>query len=86
MARLLKKGKTSGPVFYDEDGELLASEELSKFFILEILKVKREREDLVPCNWDEVLELYNVRRSLRRESQTRTREEGMASSVIGLVI
>ena len=71
LTLLLKEGKTSGPVFCDEEGELFASGAMNNLFTNELLKVKKEREDLHLCDSDQVWELYNIGRSLRRGSQTR---------------
>ena len=74
---LLLEGRTSGPVFCDEDGVLVSSVAMNKKIILEIIEVKREREDLVLCDMDNIWEVYNIGRSCWRGSQTRTREEGV---------
>ena len=58
---------------------------MNKMFCLEKVKVKEVRLDLVMCSSDEMWEAYNIGRSCRRGSQTRTWEEGVPSFVINLV-
>jgi len=58
---------------------------MNNLFINEFLKVKKERDDLFLCDSDQVCELYNIGRSLRRGSQIWVREEGVPTSAIDLV-
>ena len=58
---------------------------MKRHFILEILKVKAVRPDLVLCPSDEIWKSCNIGSSCRRGSQTRAREEGVPGTVIDLV-
>ena len=58
---------------------------MNKLFINGLIKVREEREDLFLCDSDQVWELYNIGRSLRRGTKTRTREEGIPTPVVDLI-
>ena len=51
---LLQEERTSGPVFFYEVGILVLTGAMNNQFILEIIKVTSEREDLVLCTSDTI--------------------------------
>ena len=65
---LLTEGRTNGLVFADAGGQLISSADMNDGIIREIIKVRRLRLDLVPCDDEKVRELYNIGRSSRRGS------------------
>jgi len=85
MHLILREGKISGLVFYGEGGILVVPGVMNKLLIQKLIRVKKEREDLVLCDLDQIWDLYNIGRSLRRGSQTRAREGGVPSSGVYLV-
>jgi len=54
LSILLTEERTDGAVFCNRDGTLISSGAMSRNFILEILKVKVVRPDLVLCSLVEI--------------------------------
>ena len=64
---------------------LVSSGETHNELISDLIKVKSEREDLVLCDTDNILEVYNIGISFRRSSQTKAREDRVKDSLIDLL-
>ena len=81
---LMNKGKREGPAICDEDGYLAESGLVNKEFREELVIVQSFRPDLIKPNLN-VFELYNIHRSLRRDSSSIARRERVDQDIIGLV-
>ena len=57
---------------------------MNEEFWHQLEKIQKKRPDLIPLEL-EVAEVYNIRRSLRRGSVTKAREEGVSASVVDTV-
>ena len=72
-----------GAAFCQPDGEVVESRAMNEEFWKQLEVIEKTRSDLIPHT--EVVEVFNIRRSFRRGSQTTAREEGVKSSEIDLV-
>ena len=64
---------------------MLASGEIQKLFMKEILKVQQIRGDMVACDPVDMWNTRNIKRSLRRGSENSTREDGVKASDIDII-
>ena len=80
----MNEGKRDGPAMCDPEGYLIGSGKVNQEFQEQLVIVQTLRPDLIKASID-VLELYNIRRSLRRGSSSIARRERVPQDIIDLV-
>ena len=81
---MLSEGRYEGPAICEEDGTVMASGRMNLLFWKQLSRVQEVRPDLIKVE-DDVEDIYNIRRSLRRGSQTTAREAGVPGTDIDLI-
>ena len=84
LLMMLSEGKTEGPAICEPDGQVMSSGKMNRLFWRELTRVQEQRPDLIKPQED-VEDIYNIRRSLRRGSQTTAREAGVSGPDIDLI-
>ena len=73
-----------GPVMCDQDGAMLKSSTVNQHFLTELARVQDQEPTLLEGG-REVLEDFNIYRSMRRGSESRATEVGIDSRIIDLI-
>jgi hypothetical protein len=75
--------RTPGPAFCDESGFVLAYSTLNGWFHEEMVKLQRAHPETIPSDLD-IVEVYNLYRSLRRGATSRATALNYSETVINL--
>lgn len=88
MNAKMRRGQRDGPLFSDWDGKVLSTETLDKCLVELLEELYHDDSSLLPAavkNRDEIVDHYQVYRSIRRSSDTRAIEQKVADSDIDIV-
>ena len=81
---MAREKKFEGPAMCEENGEVVESRKINEEFWKQLAVIQQTWLDLIGANED-VVEIFNIRRSLRRGAQSTAREEGVSGPDIDLV-
>lgn len=76
-----KEERTNGQVFSDVEGNSLKSDFCDRRFIKFVERARREQPNLIDQDVN-MFEMIEVSRSLKRTSNTKTRQEGLNDAII----